>query len=102
MGNSPREERWRYRNRDRPGFLIPSFWRLAERAVHSGPLPAFGGFPMPRSVFLVLLICSSPPLLAADPVPSRDELLKVGVEQILKMQDPDGQWGYEGVYRVAR
>lgn len=38
--------------------------------------------------------------IAADS-PSRAELLKTAVDQLVKMQEPDGQWAYEGVYRVG-
>jgi hypothetical protein len=34
--------------------------------------------------------------------PTRAELLKVAVDQIIKMQEDGGQWPYEGVYRVNR
>lgn len=33
--------------------------------------------------------------------PARAELLKTAVEQLVAIQEKDGQWAYEGVYRVA-
>jgi hypothetical protein len=48
--------------------------------------------------FAILLLPHT--ALAADP-PSRSDLLKTAVEQLVKMQEPDGQWAYEGVYRVG-
>jgi hypothetical protein len=45
------------------------------------------------------VIASAP---AADPVPDRAVLLKESIGHLIRLQDPDGQWGYEGVYRVAR
>src|ERR1700752_231946 len=49
-------------------------------------------------VFALLFISQTS--LAAEP-PSRAELLKTEIEQLVKMQEPDGQWAYEGVYRVG-
>jgi hypothetical protein len=44
--------------------------------------------------------------LAAEPLPSdqprASELVRVAVEQLVKMQEGDGLWPYEGVYRVNR
>ena len=34
--------------------------------------------------------------------PSRAELLRRSVELLVELQEADGQWAYEGVYRVAR
>jgi hypothetical protein len=34
--------------------------------------------------------------------PSRADLLKTAIEQLVQLQEDDGQWSYEGVYRVAR
>src|ERR1051326_3577539 len=33
--------------------------------------------------------------------PSYDELIKTAVDELLKMQEDDGAWPYEGVYRVG-
>ncbi|MGE0481547.1 MAG: hypothetical protein AB7Q17_13850 [Phycisphaerae bacterium] len=38
---------------------------------------------------------------AASAAPSVEELIRVGVEQLIAMQESDGAWPYEGVYRVA-
>ena len=34
--------------------------------------------------------------------PSRAAVLRRSVELLVELQEPDGQWAYEGVYRVAR
>lgn len=34
--------------------------------------------------------------------PARAELLRRSVELLVELQEPDGQWAYEGVYRVER
>lgn len=53
-----------------------------------------------RLASLLAILVISQSSRAADP-PSRAELLKTAVEQLVKMQEPDGQWAYEGVYRVG-
>lgn len=37
----------------------------------------------------------------AGPTPSTDELIRVAVGELLKMQEKGGEWPYEGVYRVG-
>jgi hypothetical protein len=51
------------------------------------------------ALLVVLAVLALP--AADDPAPSRDELLKNAAEQLVKMQEQDGSWAYEGVYRVG-
>jgi hypothetical protein len=54
------------------------------------------------AVVLVLpLVDSSRTARADDRPPSRAELLSASVGQLVGMQEPGGQWPYEGVYRVG-
>ncbi|MBI1853284.1 MAG: hypothetical protein HYR85_23345 [Planctomycetes bacterium] len=51
------------------------------------------------SISMVLL--QAPPAeMPATPPPSPDELIRVALPQLIKMQEEGGQWPYEGVYRV--
>jgi hypothetical protein len=52
-------------------------------------------------VGVAALLLSPAGLTAADPAPSRDELLRIAVDQLVKAQAEDGSWSYEGVYRVG-
>ncbi len=49
---------------------------------------------------IFLLVLTTHLALATEP-PSRADLLKTAVDQLIKLQEPDGQWAYEGVYRVG-
>lgn len=49
----------------------------------------------------VMLVFAATATAADDPPPSRDVLLKAAVEQLVPMQENDGSWAYEGVYRVG-
>lgn len=50
------------------------------------------------AAFVLAATPLGPSAAAAPPV---EELIRVGVEQLVAMQEPDGAWPYEGVYRVA-
>lgn len=49
-------------------------------------------------VVVVTVLCAR--ISLADP-PKTEELIHTAVAELLKMQDSDGAWPYEGVYRVA-
>lgn len=59
------------------------------------------------SIVFVSMICCSPNLLSgqeeqANESNGHSETIRIGVEQLLKIQNEDGAWPYEGVYRVSR
>lgn len=58
----------------------------------------------PTTAAIVLLFSVLPALGQADsaqrPAPDRAKLLSTAVAALLEMQEPDGDWPYEGVYRV--
>jgi hypothetical protein len=56
-------------------------------------LPALGA---------ALLLLPARPRGAEPKPPAREELLAAAVAELVKMQEEDGQWPYEGVYRVER
>lgn len=57
--------------------------------------------PLLALLFLVpILLAARPP--ADEPKPTRAELLAKAVAELVALQEPDGQWPYEGVYRVER
>lgn len=47
-------------------------------------------------LFLSLFSC-----LAPDPAPEPREMIRIAVAELVKMQEDDGAWPYEGVYRVG-
>ncbi len=54
-----------------------------------------------KTLTLVLtLLVSICPLMAETPAPDVPDLLKQAVQQLVAMQESDGAWPYEGVYRV--
>src|SRR5262245_45780391 len=52
------------------------------------------------SVALLLVTAVVPSAPPETKVPSRDELLRVAIAELLKMQEKEGEWPYQGVYRV--
>jgi hypothetical protein len=56
--------------------------------------------PLAFLFLLPILLPARPP--AVDPKPSRADLLAKAVAELVAMQEADGQWPYEGVYRVER
>jgi hypothetical protein len=56
-------------------------------------LPALG-----VAVTLVLFPCAAP---SEDKPPTHDDLIKKAVAELVKMQEEDGAWPYEGVHRVG-
>jgi hypothetical protein len=56
-----------------------------------------------RTVALCAVLAFSAPTRAQDKptAPSRDEVLKTAVGRLLELQEKDGSWTYEGVYRVG-
>jgi hypothetical protein len=60
-----------------------------------------------RAVLITALLaaagCGAPPekAPAEEKAPTRDELLRKAVAELVKMQEEGGQWPYEGVYRVG-
>ncbi len=71
------------------------------------PSPIF-----PIAIVMCALICAPtliPPLLVAQESTessnedlTKQEIIDLGVEQLLEIQNEDGAWPYEGVYRVNR
>lgn len=50
---------------------------------------------------LLTVVLFSPAALAAEPSQTPDELIRVATAELVKMQEQDGAWPYEGVYRVG-
>jgi hypothetical protein len=57
----------------------------------------------PRFLFFlpVWVLAGGCALASAAEAPSTDDMIRVGVEQLLAAQAEDGSWAYEGVYRVG-
>lgn len=52
-----------------------------------------------NTIIFAATLCIVP---VAEPMPSRSELLSESIDRLVRMQEPGGQWPYEGVYRVNR
>lgn len=54
----------------------------------------------PVLALLMSALILTTPAAAQDDPPTRDSLIATGVERLIEMQEADGAWPYEGVYRV--
>ncbi len=55
---------------------------------------------MPHIISAMLTCSLLAPALLADETPRSSDLVRVAVDQLLTMQESEGDWPYEGVYRV--
>lgn len=54
-----------------------------------------------RSVAVLAVVACAAPVVLGDTPLSRAALIETAVRQLIAMQEEDGAWPYEGVYRVA-
>lgn len=56
---------------------------------------------MPRYLAVFMLLITASASFADPNLPTNEEMIRVAVGELVKMQESDGAWPYEGVYRVG-